>query len=215
MNTTTIQSLNVGTAQELPVGDEMTRTGIVKVPHAGAQRITANGIDGDYIANLRVHGGVDQALYLYSAEDAAYWSDALGQECPPGFFGENLTIDRWWPEVRVGDRLSSGDVTLELSFPRVPCATLAARVGDPRFVKRFAAANRPGMYARVLTPGALTAGDTFTVQPAPNDYPLGTALFAAWHRNPRDHQVFRAALHAPLPARWRAAFEYVLAGGAG
>ena len=39
---------------------------------------------------------------------------------------------------------------------------------EPGWVKRFAAAGRPGAYLRVLTPGVLQAGDELTVVAAPS-----------------------------------------------
>jgi len=208
--TAILLAVNAATPIDLVIGDELVTTGIDKRSRAGGARLTVDGIAGDFIANTRAHGGADQAIYLYSAEDAAVWSAELGIDCPPGFFGENLTIDRWWPDVRIGDRLTSGTLVLELTFPRVPCATLAARVGDRRFVKRFAQEGRPGVYARVLSPGDARPGDTLQVAPAPRDYPLATALFRAWHDRAHHRDAIRDALRAPLASRWRAAFEYVL-----
>ena len=83
-------------------------------------------------------------------------------------------------------------------------------MGDPRFVKRFAQAGRPGVYARVIRDGHVEAGDTFTVEPAPADFPLAATLFRAWHDRRHHADVLRDALRAPLASRWRAAFEYVL-----
>ena len=36
---------------------------------------------------------------------------------------------------------------------------MATKAGDPKFVKRFAKAGRPGMYLRVVEPGEVAAGD--------------------------------------------------------
>ncbi len=58
-----------------------------------------------------------------------------------------------------GERWCIGSVLLELTEPRHPCWKLAAKVGDPRFVKRFAEAGRPGVYMRVRRVGEITAGD--------------------------------------------------------
>ena len=43
------------------------------------------------ICNKKYHGGRDQAIYLYSVEDYAWWSDTLGQRVFAGTFGENFT----------------------------------------------------------------------------------------------------------------------------
>ena len=44
---------------------------------------------------------------------------------------------------------ASGGAVLELTAPRIPCAVFADRMGDRRWLKRFAAAERPGAYARL------------------------------------------------------------------
>ena len=62
-----------------------------------------------------------------------------------------------------GERLRVGEVLLEATFPRQPCQKMATKAGDPRFVKRFANAGRPGMYMRVVETGAVAAGDAVTV----------------------------------------------------
>ena len=54
-------------------------------------------------------------------------------------------------------------MVLEISEPRFPCWKLGARFGDPKMLKRFAAARRPGAYLRIMKEGRLEAGDA--VQP--------------------------------------------------
>lgn len=198
-------SVNVGALEPAAPGSSK-RTGIFKHPVGGAVLCDHMGLVGDRIGNTTHHGGVDQAVYLYSAEDYAWWSDALGRECAPGLFGENGTIDRWWPDYKVGDRITFGDVTLELSAPRIPCATLAGRMGDPQFVKRFAQANRGGAYARVLSTGALSSGTTGTVHVASEPWPTISALFALWYQRPLNAATRQTLQGAPLAERARAAF---------
>ncbi len=50
------------------------------------------GLEGDFIANQKHHGGPDQAVYIYGQADYDFWAEALGQPVEPGLFGENLTI---------------------------------------------------------------------------------------------------------------------------
>lgn len=199
-------SVNVGSLQPLTADRPRTRTGIYKRPVEGAVALHALGLAGDRVGNSKHHGGTDQAVYLYSAEDYAWWSSTIGAECIPGLFGDNLTIDAWWPDVRIGDRLHIGEVTLELTAPRIPCATLAARMGDPTFVKRFAEAARPGAYARVLDPGAIEAVSSGHVQLAADSHITISEAFALWYRRPRDQAALERALVAPLASRMRATF---------
>ena len=173
--------------------------------------------NNDYVLALKRSldaGGACSALGHaggYSAEDAAWWSEKLHRKISPGFFGENLTITRWWPGLRVGDRLQSGSLVLEITFPRIPCATLAARVGDPKFLKAFVKARRSGAYARVSVPGPIAAGDRFVLIAAPESFPTMEAMFDLWHAKTRNKGLLRRILEAPIAERARAAVQRWLA----
>jgi MOSC domain-containing protein YiiM len=201
--TIAIQSVNISGLAPLVPGVKRTRTGIHKQPVSAPIAVTTLGLEGDRVGNTTHHGGPDQAVYLYSAEDYAWWRTQLGSPCSPGLFGDNLTIDRWWPDPRIGDRLTIGDVTLELTAPRIPCNTLATRMEDPGFVKRFADAGRPGAYARVIQTGVIAAGTTGIVQPSIHPWPTIAELNVLWLRKSRDASALRAMLAAPVAARYR------------
>ena len=109
-----IQSVNISGLAPLVPGVKRTRTGIHKQPVSAQVAVQPLGLEGDRVGNTTYHGGPDQAVYLYSADDYAWWSAQRGTPCAPGLFGENLTIDRWWPDPRIGDRLTIGDVILDL-----------------------------------------------------------------------------------------------------
>lgn len=140
-------------------------TAIDKRPVTGSVRVRPLGLRADVQANRKYHGGVDQAVYAYADEDAAYFADLLEREVPPGLFGENLrtsgidvtgavTGERW----RIGDTL-----VLEVTIPRTPCGTFARRMGVDKWVKRFADEGRPGAYFRVVKSGSVAAGDPIEV----------------------------------------------------
>ena len=84
-------------------------------------------------------------LILHS-EDAAWWGAQRGRELEPGTFGENLTLEGVDVSgALIGERWRIGDeVELEVAQPRLPCAKLGLRFGDPGMVRRFAQAGRPG-----------------------------------------------------------------------
>lgn len=153
-------SVNVAQPRQHQVVGKPETTGIYKVPQTGAVHIGFLGLAHDHIADVKHHGGPDQAVYLYSAQDYAWWAEQLGTALEPGTLGENLTLSSFGPEpVRLGDRYRVGEVELEVTWPRIPCATLSARMGDLGFVKKFRQARRPGFYARVLVEGKVQAGD--------------------------------------------------------
>jgi MOSC domain-containing protein YiiM len=202
-------SVNVGALQALALGPETVRTGIFKEPAAGSVHIGALGLEGDAIGNLKHHGGPDQAVYIYSAVDAAFWSERLGRHLPHGFFGENLTVSDFGDTVPlVGDIWDIGSVRLQLTAPRIPCSKLAARVGDPKFLKPFVAENRGGLYARVLQEGRVEAGMSVRVLPWEGVRVPVDDIFALWHSKVKDPATLAAALEAPLAERARAALQH-------
>ena len=154
-----VVSVNAGRSELMRIGARTVETGIRKGPvergHVGPL-----GLAGDVVADVENHGGLDQALYLYSSDDYAYWAAELGGTPEPGTFGENLTLSSFGAEpVRIGDRFRVGAALVEVTAPRIPCAVFATRMGEPDWVKRFADARRPGLYVRVLEPGEVAAGD--------------------------------------------------------
>ncbi len=206
--TLNLVSINRGKRERLHIGSEEVETGICKRPVAGEVRVGTLGLEEDAVVNTVHHGGPDQALYLYSLEDYAWWSEELLQDLPCGIFGENLTLSGFGPRaLRIGDRLRLREVLLEVCAPRVPCATFGARMRIPGFVKRFVQASRPGAYARVLQTGVIQQGDSVELLPTKEDYPTVVEIFDLWHSKTRDAEAIRRALAAPLAVRTRAACE--------
>jgi MOSC domain-containing protein YiiM len=137
-------------------------TAIDKQPQSGPVAVTLDGLAGDGVGNKRHHGGPDQAVYAYGTPDYAWWEAELGRSLPPGTFGENLTIEGLESAaLAIGDRLVAPGVTLEVTSPRIPCATL-----DASFIRRFRDARRPGVYLRVLEPGQIGPGDEVKLERA-------------------------------------------------
>ena len=203
-----VVSVNVGALTPLQVGSNRVQTGIFKVPVQTPVWVGAKGLEGDHIGNPAVHGGPDQAVYLYSVRDYHFWSEHIGSSLEFGFFGENLTLSDFGPEPPcVGDVWQIGDLQLQLTAPRIPCAKLAAKVGDPKFLKVFVQANRAGAYARVLQPGPVQAGQAVQRRAFGQPTPTLDELFELWHQNPKPAEPLRQALRAPLAERARAAFE--------
>lgn len=163
-----VLSINVGRAKPVPWGS-LKRSAIDKWPVDGPVKVRALGLDGDQQADRNSHGGVDQAVYVYSREDLDWWAARLGRELRNGQFGENLTITGLdITRAVIGTRLLIGNVTLELSAPRIPCVVFQGYLGEERWVRRFTEQGRPGGYCRVLEEGSMSPGDPIAVihQPA-------------------------------------------------
>ncbi len=202
-----VESIQLGPVRSYIENGQTVTTGIDKRPVSGAVKIGPLGLEGDEIADSRVHGGEDQAVYLYSREDYRWWSQELNRELRPGTFGENLTVDRFpVEEPRIGDRLEFEDLLLEVTAPRVPCAKLAHRMGLPDFAKRFIQAVRPGLYTRVLRPGSLEAGARARYLPAGNQA-VASGIYDLWYRTEIRPEEARPYLEAPLAIRFRKRLE--------
>ncbi len=206
-----VLSVNIGQKRTQPKGDALETTGIYKMPTQGRVAVGILGLPGDFIADLKDHGGPDQAVFLYGEPDYAWWSAELGRGLEPGTFGENLTLSHFESaRCDIGDRLQIGRLVLEFTAPRIPCSTLARRMGDPQFIKRYRAAERPGMYCRVIQEGVVQAGDEATL--IQYDGPSVSCLdvFRAHFVHGPDAETIRRVLKAPIAERARADFERYL-----
>jgi MOSC domain-containing protein YiiM len=181
-----VLSVNVAEIREIPRGGQMVPTGIWKVPVEGRVAVRGVNVAGDQQADRSVHGGPDKAVYAYAREDTDWWEEELERELPHGAFGENLTLRGVDVSgALIGERWRIGSVLLEVSEPRFPCWKLGARFDDPRMLKRFSAALRPGAYLRIAEEGELAAGDTVEIAERP-DHDLTIAGFARAYLQDRD-----------------------------
>jgi MOSC domain-containing protein YiiM len=145
----------------------LSKGGVPKLPVDDAE-VTVAGMTGDH-QNDRVHHGRGfQALCLYGKEVI----DALaaeGHPIYPGAAGENITVEGIdWAGLRPGAVISIGDdVQIELSAYATPCAKNAQWFSDRDF-NRMLHDTHPGwsrVYATVLRPGRVHAGDRVVVEP--------------------------------------------------
>ena len=189
--------LAVCTGQPRPIRAKSGRTGHFKEPQA-AGHIGPDGLDGDSIVDTAHHGGPDQAVYIFGEIDRLWWEDHLQRALPAGFFGENLLIDRLaTDDLALGDVLEIGEVRLQITSPRIPCVTFAARIGDPQGVKLFHEAARPGAYARVLHSGDVQPWDGVNHLPYEGDRIGVGENFRAFLSGFPDPDLLRRALQVP------------------
>jgi len=202
-----LESINVGNVETVTHKDKFFTTGICKYPVDGAVYLDETGVRDDTIVDNEHHGGADQAVYAYSADDYDWWVRETGREHAPGLFGENLTIRGFPSDMNVGDRLLIGEVVLEATAPRIPCSTFAARIQDSGFGMVFRKAERPGIYFRVLNGGEVSAGDAVTF--VANDSSNVSILELFRFKYALQHEI--ADLHrfltAPIAIRFREKIE--------
>jgi len=204
-------SINIGKAQTQQRKDHIETTGIYKMPVNEPVEIKSLGIEEDAVCDTKHHGGVDQAVYVYGAADYAWWSGELGKELTPGTFGENLTIGELESaHFNIGDYLHIGETTLQVTSPRIPCGTFAARMGDPQWVKKFRDAERPGLYCRVTKEGVIKAGDPVTVEKYTGETISILQMYRDHYAKKLSEDMIRRHLNAPIDIRTRRDFEEAL-----
>ncbi len=186
-------SVNVGQPRCNP-WKSLSATGIDKRPVAGPVAVTAPGpkgtgqvgLAGDRVYDVKHHGGYDQAVYAYAREDLDRWEAELGRRLANGSFGENLTtagLDV--NEALIGERWRIGpDVVLEVSCPRIPCATFQGWLERDGWISRFTQAALPGAYLRVIEPGDIRAGDPIEIVQRPGHDVTVALTFRALTRQP-------------------------------
>jgi MOSC domain-containing protein YiiM len=181
-------------------------SGIRKQPVAGGVLwLDYLNLAGDRQADLRVHGGLEKAVYAYASEHFPAWAAELGRPVEPAAFGENLTTAGVLEaDVAIGDVWSWGKALLQVAQPRWPCFKLALHSRTPDMAARFRGSGRTGWYFRVLQPGEVpVAGPMRVVEQDAAGISVHDAHLAALPGAP-DDQVKRVLAVAALSEEWRA-----------
>ena len=137
------------------------KSGIFKQPIKGSIKVNRLGLEGDYQANKKLHGGIQKAICIYPAEHYDLWRKELGRpDLSFGDFGENLTtFGLTEDKVCLGDRFRIGSAEMVVTQPREPCITLNARLDIMDLSIRFQKSGRSGFYFSVAKEGILNNGD--------------------------------------------------------
>ena len=134
-----------------------SKGGVPKLAIRGA-RATTLGLDVDKQKHLKIHGGPERALSLFSLE-VMQLLQAEGHPIYPGSTGENVLISGLdWSLLAPGSQLALGpEVVIELTRTATPCKTIADSFVDRTF-KRLEAPHQMRWYSRVLVEGPLVVG---------------------------------------------------------
>ncbi|MGH3735452.1 MAG: MOSC domain-containing protein [Micromonosporaceae bacterium] len=180
MESARVVSVNLAVVRTGSWTGDKGRTGIDKRPTGDRVKAGRLGLDGDTICDTRHHGGVDQAVYAYATEDAAWWARELDRAVRPGQFGENLTTEGIdLTNTVIGERWRVGDAELEVASVRIPCRVFAGFWDVKDLIKRFTARAHSGAYLRVLTEGELGAGDRIELLHRPDHGVTVSEVFRA------------------------------------
>ncbi|MDZ5662862.1 MOSC domain-containing protein [Nocardioides sp. S-58] len=153
-----------------------------------------SGVVGDAIYSRKHHGGATQAVYAVAREELDWWGRELGRDLADGMFGENLTTSGIDVDAaEVGELWRVGLTLLEVCGPRVPCATFAKHMAEPRWVRRFSDRGRTGAYLAVREAGVLERDDPIEVVHRPAHGLTVPMFFRAWMGDRELAEVFVSA----------------------
>jgi MOSC domain-containing protein YiiM len=207
-------SVNVSLPKEIQYKGESVTTGIFKEPVQGRVVLRELNLDGDGQADLTVHGGIHQAVYVYPFEHYDYWKQKLGrQDLPYGQFGENFTVaEMREDQVHIGDIFRLGSAMVQITQPRVPCYKLALRMNLPQFPKLFMTSGRTGFYLRVLHEGEVGASDAIErIETAPDKMTVQEVFHLAFRDHDDREALTRALRLRSLSPGWHSMFAERLA----
>lgn len=157
-----------------------------------------SGVVGDAIISRTHHGGETQAVYAVAREEMDWWAEQLDRDLADGMFGENLTTSGLDVDgAEVGEQWRVGGTLLEVCGPRVPCATFAKHMAEPRWVRRFTERGRTGAYLAVREAGTIASGDPIEVVHRPGHGLTVPMLFRAAMGDKEVASVFLAAQVLP------------------
>jgi len=182
-----VVSVNTGAVRALRIGSRTVVSAIGKTAAHGLVAVMPLGLLGDEQADLSVHGGLDKAVYAYPREHYAFWeaqrsrqgAHLFDEPLPPGFLGENLTIEGLLETgVWIGDLLHFPGCSLRVTAPREPCYKFNAVMGLRDAGRLMMEQLCPGFYLSVAQPGTIEAGQTFTLEPGTRGLRVSEAFAA-------------------------------------
>ncbi len=196
-------SINIASSKPLLASGRKVLSAIGKRSVSGAVAVERMGLGGDEQADLSVHGGLEKAVYAYPLEHYAFWEAArrergvslFDEDLPHGFMGENLTIAGLLEsEVFVGDELIFPQCRLRVEAPREPCFKFAAVMGFDHLTRHTGVSAgklmvqeaRCGFYLSVVQPGALQAGERFTLMAGARRLSIADAIRGKMAKHRRD-----------------------------
>lgn len=186
-----LQSILIATATTL--GKTQTPTGIVKVSVSEPVELSEMGLQGDFQADKRVHGGLEKAVYQYPKENYQMLASALphlAEKFKQPCLGENFSsIGMEDDTVYIGDIYRIGSALVQVSQPRMPCWKLNQHIGNAHMQALLLAFNRSGWYYRILEAGLVQAGDEISlVERIQNEYSV-QKVWELWNEMREKKQI--------------------------
>jgi len=131
-------------------------------------------IINDEVVDQKFHGGDMRVIHHYSKINYDHLKTTfpdISNRFIPGSFGENLyTEELTEKDLFVGDTFQIGDVIMQVTVPRRPCATINNGYEDNRILKEVINSGHVGWFYKVIKEGIIHVGDEMILidRPYPN-----------------------------------------------
>lgn len=179
-----------------------------KVALSGSVYLKAHGLEAEN--GIQEHfADPDCALMHYAREHYDFWRERYpalaGQSLTTGMFGENFsTYGMTEANVCPGDVFRIGTAEIQLSWGRVACQTMAARLQDPDAPELMHRQSRNGWFYRVIEPGMTRCGDTLILIDRPAaSWPLSRVQAIIFSDGGTEDELQTLSAMPFLAAPWR------------
>jgi MOSC domain-containing protein YiiM len=200
-----LKNLSIGLPKKMNYGaDKELETGICK-DTVEEVFLTKDGFQGDGVADLKHHGGLDRAVCVYPYEHYARWEQEYNNPLPNAAFGENITVTHMLEQdVHIGDIFRLGEAVIQVTQGRIPCSTITKRTDLPPLMKGMVETGFTGYLCRVLEEGIVREDSAITlVESHPQQVSILFANQLYFHR-PKDIEGIQKVLAVKeLAQDWR------------
>lgn len=164
-----INALAIGSVQQHTTPEKSFATGYKKIHTNHQVWLNLHGLQGDFQADTKHHGGTDKAVLAFGESSYRILAEQGFSHLKPGALGENITLGYWdETNVCIGDRFQIGETEVEVSQPRQPCWKINAVLGETNLLRSVFQTGRTGWYLRVFREGYWQKGMQVTLLKRPH-----------------------------------------------
>ena len=153
---TKILKISTGNIQKYNINGKEFSSAYKKNIYHKTIKVYKDGLEGDFQADKRYHGGDDKAILVSSNIHFNNYFQETQKQLDPLSFGQNILVDEFDEHnVYVGDIYTIGNIKVQVTQPRQPCWKIGALFSkdSARYIKLHSAT---GWYLKVLNTGVIS-----------------------------------------------------------
>jgi len=159
-----MKSIATGTIQNYEIKDKIFTSAYKKDTFVDFVEVNRRGIENDFQADKRFHGGIDKAIHIGSYKHFTEFQNIHNKPLDKLAIGCNIFIDSYdEKDIHIGDIYTIGNVEVQVTQPRQPCWKIGALFGKEvsRYITKY---NATGWYVKVLNGGIINIADIMILQ---------------------------------------------------